>query len=116
MPTPSGNINGAVSSNVYRAPDAPWYPLGEAQLYRSRIVRLTMAGHGLVLMYIGIGIIFTLIYHFFLVKENARRDRGERDEIIGKDGTGNEKNGRFATLEEAKVEKGDEWSGYRYMT
>ncbi|KAG5337104.1 hypothetical protein C0989_010759 [Termitomyces sp. Mn162] len=49
-------------------------------------------------------------------RENARRDRGERDEIIGKEGTGNEKNGRFATLEEAKLEKGDEWSGYRYMT
>ncbi|KAG6876718.1 hypothetical protein C0993_000893, partial [Termitomyces sp. T159_Od127] len=95
-----GNINGAVSSNIYRAPDAPWYTLG----------------HGLVLMYIGIGMISTLVYHYFLVKENARRDRGERDEIIGKDGTGNEKNGRFATVEEAKVEKGDYWSGYRYMT
>ncbi|KAG6902544.1 hypothetical protein C0995_014933 [Termitomyces sp. Mi166 len=53
---------------------------------------------------------------YTLVRENARRDRGERDEIIGKDGTGNEKNGRFATLEEAKLEKGDEWSGYRYTT
>lgn len=44
------------------------------------------------------------------------RNRGERDEIIGdgpSDGK-NEKNGRFATLEEAKREKGDEWSGYRY--
>lgn len=67
-------------------------------------------------MYIGIGMISTIVYHYFLVRENACRDRGERDEIIGKDGTGHEKNGRFATLEEAKMEKGDDWSGYRYMT
>jgi len=44
------------------------------------------------------------------------RDRGEREEIVG-DGPSDgkdEKNGRFATLEDAKREKGDEWSGYRY--
>ncbi|KAF8216659.1 MFS general substrate transporter [Mycena galopus ATCC 62051] len=96
-----GNINGAVSSNVYRAKDKPWYPLG----------------HGLVLMYIMFGIIATLILHFGLRRENARRDRGERDEIIGKtdDSELNEKNGRFDTIEDAKREKGDEWSGYRYI-
>ncbi|KAJ7281385.1 MFS general substrate transporter [Mycena rebaudengoi] len=99
-----GNINGAVSSNVYRSKDKPWYPLG----------------HGLVLMYIMFGITASVSYLFFLRRENARRDRGERDELIGK-GTGdseidarNEKNGRFETIEEAKREKGDEWSGYRY--
>ncbi|KAK7025169.1 high-affinity nicotinic acid transporter [Favolaschia claudopus] len=96
-----GNINGAVSSNVYRAKDQPWYPLG----------------HGLVLMYIGFGLISSLTYHFLLRAENARRDRGERDEIIGKvdDTELNEKNGRFETVEDAKREKGDEWSGYRYI-
>jgi len=96
-----GNINGAVSSNVYRAKDKPWYPLG----------------HGLVLMYIGFGIISSASYLYFLKAENARRDRGERDEIIGKGGEvteGNEKNGRFETVQDAKREKGDEWSGYRY--
>ncbi|KAF5351356.1 hypothetical protein D9758_008049 [Tetrapyrgos nigripes] len=94
-----GNINGAVSSNVYRNRDKPWYPLG----------------HGLVLMYIGIGIITSLIYMIFLRRENIRRDRGERDEIIGGDSSsGHENNGRFDTLEDAKREKGDEWSGYRY--
>ncbi|KAG6811883.1 hypothetical protein H0H92_005409 [Tricholoma furcatifolium] len=92
-----GNLNGAVSSNMYRARDKPWYRLG----------------HGLVLMYIGLGVIATIVYHVFLVKENARRARGERDEIIG-DGAGNEKNGRFATVEEAKRAKGDSWSGYVY--
>ncbi|KAF7308391.1 High-affinity nicotinic acid transporter [Mycena chlorophos] len=96
-----GNINGAVSSNVYRAKDKPWYRLG----------------HGLVLMYIGFGIIASTIYLIGVRRENARRDRGERDEIIGGmpvSDMGHEKNGRFESVEEAKREKGDEWSGYRY--
>jgi len=68
-------------------------------------------------MYIMFGIIASLSYHFILKAENARRDRGERDEIIGKidDSEMNEKNGRFDTVEDAKREKGDEWSGYRYI-
>jgi len=99
-----GNINGAVSSNVYRAKEKPWYPLG----------------HGLVLMYISFGIIASTTYHFALRAENRRRDRGERDEVIGKSDESeldarNEKNGRFDTVEDAKREKGDEWSGYRYI-
>ncbi|KAG6918952.1 hypothetical protein DXG01_010191, partial [Tephrocybe rancida] len=95
-----GNLNGGVTSNVYRAPDKPWYTLG----------------HGLVLMYIGFGIISSIAYQYFLKKENARRERGERDEIIGDALGGNEKNGRFATVADAKMDKGDEWSGYRYTT
>ncbi|TFK39766.1 major facilitator superfamily domain-containing protein [Crucibulum laeve] len=99
-----GNINGAVSSNVYRAKDRPWYPLG----------------HGLVLMYIAIGFTASSTYMLLLRSENARRDRGERDEIIGGKSVSpdsqNEKNGRFATVEDAKREKGDKWSGYRYIT
>lgn len=68
-------------------------------------------------MYTGIGLIFSVIYHIALKRENAKRDRGERDEIIGdeKDDEKSEKNGRFATIEDAKREKGDEWSGFRYM-
>ncbi|KAH7890872.1 major facilitator superfamily domain-containing protein [Phlebopus sp. FC_14] len=93
-----GNIQGAISSNVYRANETPWYPMG----------------HGLVLMYIAFGLISTLALRYFLKVENARRDRGERDEIIeGRDG-GFEVNGRFASVAEAKREKGDGWSGYRY--
>ncbi|KAJ7492005.1 MFS general substrate transporter [Mycena latifolia] len=94
-----GNLNGAVSSNVYRAKDRPWYPLG----------------HGLVLMYICIGIIANSVFLFLLKKENARRDRGERDEVIGPEGLEDNGNGRFATVEDAKREKGDNWSGYRYI-
>ena len=73
---------------------------------------------GLVLMYIAFGIIFSAIYSILLKRENARRDRGERDEIIGDskatEGKGDAKNGTFATVADAKVAKGDAWSGYRY--
>ncbi|KAJ7224133.1 major facilitator superfamily domain-containing protein [Mycena pura] len=99
-----GNINGAVSSNVYRNKDKPWYRLG----------------HGLVLMYIMFGIIASTGYYFGVRAENARRDRGERDEVIGKSGDSEldarneKKNGRFDSVSDAKREKGDEWSGYRY--
>ncbi|KAK0239155.1 MFS general substrate transporter [Armillaria nabsnona] len=79
-----GSLNGAVSSNVYRASDKPWYTLG------------------MVLMYIGLGMISSIICLFLLDRENKKRDRGERDEIISDITiTGNEKNG-------------DKWSGYRY--
>ncbi|KAJ3782682.1 MFS general substrate transporter [Lentinula aff. detonsa] len=94
-----GNINGAVSSNVYRAKDQPWYPLG----------------HGLVLMYIGLGLIASTTFLVLLKRENAKRDRGERNEIIGDEkSSGHEVNGRYDTVADAKREKGDEWSGYRY--
>ncbi|EMD39264.1 hypothetical protein CERSUDRAFT_82011 [Gelatoporia subvermispora B] len=96
-----GNINGAVSSNVYRGQDKPWYTLG----------------HGIVLLYIGIGFITSVTYYVLLRRENARRDRGERDEIIkgvNDDRTDLAKNGTFSSVAEAKQEKGDEWSGYRY--
>jgi hypothetical protein len=77
-----------------------------------------LSGHGLVLMYVAFGIISSITYRFLLRAENARRDRGERDELIDgfKDekGTTHERNGRFATVDDAKREKGDEWSGYRY--
>ncbi|EIW73854.1 MFS general substrate transporter [Coniophora puteana RWD-64-598 SS2] len=93
-----GNIQGAISSNVYRANQTPWYPLG----------------HGLVLMYIGFGLISTLCLIFTLKTENARRDRGERDEVIEGTEGGSEKNGMFSSVNEARREKGDKWSGYRY--
>ncbi|KAI0339600.1 hypothetical protein BDW22DRAFT_1431502 [Trametopsis cervina] len=63
-----GNINGAVSSNVYRGQNKPWYRLG----------------HGIVLMYmyIAIAIVCASAYRMLLKRENERRDRGERDEVI----------------------------------
>ncbi|KAH8818732.1 MFS general substrate transporter [Flagelloscypha sp. PMI_526] len=98
-----GNINGIVSINIYRAKDRPWFLLGKS--------------HGIVLMYIGIGLVATLILNICLTRENVRREKGLRDEIIG-DGEAKElqKNGRFASVAEAKREKGDAWSGYRYIS
>ncbi|KAF7301835.1 MFS domain-containing protein [Mycena indigotica] len=94
-----GNLHGAVSSNVYRARDQPRYHLG----------------HGLVLMYICMGIIANSLFLYLIRKENARRDRGERDEVIGPETLADNGNGRFETVEDAKREKGDNWSGYRYV-
>jgi len=71
-------------------------------------------------MYIAIGIISSAVFLIYLKRENARRERGERDEYIEDmpqtHKTENEKNGRFATLDDAKRAKGDLWSGYRYTT
>lgn len=68
-------------------------------------------------MYIGIGLICSVLMLFLLKKENTRRENGERDEVIegvNDDRTDLLKNGKFASVEEAKREKGDMWSGYRY--
>ncbi|KAI0283389.1 MFS general substrate transporter [Russula aff. rugulosa BPL654] len=95
-----GNLNGAVTSNVYRERDIPWYTLG----------------HGIVLMYIAIGWLSSLTYAILLRRENKARDRGERDEVI--DGIENKRanvdNGRYRSVAEARKEKGDMWSGFRY--
>lgn len=87
----------------------------------------------------------SVTYWLTLRAENSRRDRGLRDEIIdGVNDNGmhilrytryllsinfglailgdpetverlTRLNGRFATVEDAKNEKGDRWSGYRYV-
>jgi hypothetical protein len=52
--------------------------------------------------------------------ENDRRDRGERDEVIGcasdclEDIGKAAKNGRYESTEAAQADKGDAWSGFRY--
>jgi hypothetical protein len=62
-------------------------------------------------------LLFISVFRVFLTRENTARENGLRDEIIGDDeGKGLEKNGRFASVAEAKREKGDAWSGYRYRT
>ncbi|CAE6446307.1 unnamed protein product [Rhizoctonia solani] len=96
-----GNLNGAVSSNIYRARDKPWYTLG----------------HGIVLMYIAIGWVTSFVFIILLRRENAKRERGERDEVLtgASEKAVESRNGVYATVEEAKRDKGDEWSGYRYI-
>ncbi|TFK56973.1 MFS general substrate transporter [Heliocybe sulcata] len=95
-----GNLNGAVSSNVYRAVDKPWYRLG----------------HGIILAYLAIGWICSLIFFFYLRYENAKKAAGARDEVV--EGVDNKnadpRNGTFASVEDARREKGDRWSGFKY--
>lgn len=69
-------------------------------------------------MYISIAIISAALYRWLLKKENGRRDQGERDEVIIGVNEKREdllKNGCYQNLEEVKREKGDRWSGYRYI-
>ena len=114
-----GNLNGAVTSNVvrydrlfflgdhsclicsqYRSVDTPWYRLG----------------HGIVLAYIAIGWLSTLALYVLLKRENACRERGERDEMVDNidNKNANPSNGIFESVEVARTEKGDLWSGFRY--
>ncbi|KAL5520809.1 hypothetical protein ACEPAF_2812 [Sanghuangporus sanghuang] len=73
----SNNLMGIISTNTYRAEDAPWYTTGH-----SVILGLAVVSH-----------LATILLHVLLRRENGRRNRGERDE-----------------------QKGDEWSGFRYIT
>ena len=67
-------------------------------------------------MYIAIGWFSSLIYTILLRRENKARDRGERDEVIGglENKSANVDNGRYGSVAEARREKGDMWSGFRY--
>lgn len=128
-----GNLNGAVSSNIYPSKNAPRFILG----------------HAVVLAYIVIGIISNIIFYYGLQYENRRRDEGKCDEIILADDPAMVASGRdlkaeaasiraieasqagairglfrrmhvggggtYATVEEAKSLKGDQWSGFRYQ-
>lgn len=71
------------------------------------------------LLYIGLGLIFSTIYLILIKRENKKRDAGLRDEVIRDVNAevttdGDEKNGTYDTVADAKREKGDTWSGYRY--
>ena len=65
------------------------------------------------------GFCAAVVMLLYLRRENELRKRGEREEIIvGVNDTMegiNEKNGRYATVEDAKRDKGDKYSGYRYI-
>ena len=67
------------------------------------------------LIYVGLGFLGTAAMFFLLRRENARRDRGERDEVIGDSKDGDVRNGCYASVEDAKRDKGDHWSGFRYI-
>jgi hypothetical protein len=55
-----GNLNGVMSSNIYRGEDAPYYRLG----------------HSVVLGYLAVGLLFGSIFNYILLATgNARRAR-----------------------------------------
>ncbi|EST05484.2 Major facilitator superfamily [Kalmanozyma brasiliensis GHG001] len=127
-----GNINGAVSSNIYPRNTSPRFILG----------------HAVVLAYIAIGLISNAIFYFALQRENRQRDAGKRNETILADDPSMQASGKdlqaeaaqirereiqqagalgglmrrlhlggggtYATWEEAKVLKGDQVSTFRY--
>lgn len=70
------------------------------------------------MVYIAIGWVSTCIALYFIRRENGKRRRGERDEIIrGINDKGVPQDGSvkiYESLEEVKKEKGDAWSGYIY--
>jgi hypothetical protein len=62
-----GNLNGVVSSNIYRAKDKPRY----------------QPGHGVVLAYMILFLLGgSLVTHFYLVAENKKRLAGKRDHLL----------------------------------
>ncbi|KAI9454442.1 MFS general substrate transporter [Russula earlei] len=95
-----GNMNGAVISNVYRERDRPRYRLG----------------HGTVLAYIAVCWLSSLVLYRPLRRENKARDRGELDEVIDdvENKNADPDNGRYGSVADARREKGDRWSGFRY--
>ncbi|SNX84436.1 related to allantoate permease [Melanopsichium pennsylvanicum] len=127
-----GNINGAVSSNIYPKKGSPRFFLG----------------HSVVLAYIVIGIISNAIFYFGLQYENRQREAGQRDETILADDPAMQASGEdlqaeaariraqevqqagtigglfrrlhiggggtYATTDEAKMLKGDHVSTFRY--
>jgi hypothetical protein len=82
-----GNLNGIVSSNIYRQKDAPRYK----------------PGHGVVLAYEALFLLGgSVMQHLLLRRENTKRRRGERD-------------GWIAGKSEAEIEKlGDKRPDFIY--
>ncbi|CEQ43156.1 SPOSA6832_05059 [Sporobolomyces salmonicolor] len=59
-----GNLGALVSSNVYRAQDAPDYHMG----------------HGIVLGFVGVGFICAPLYALYLTRLNARKEREQAEQ------------------------------------
>jgi hypothetical protein len=97
-------------------PDPPAVPDTRAQ-YRAKDKPFYRPGHAVILAYIAVGWACSLALLVLLKRENARRAAGARDEEIagaeGKHADG-ARNGRFASVADARREKGDMWSGFQY--
>ncbi|KAI0708287.1 MFS general substrate transporter [Earliella scabrosa] len=84
----AGNLGGLIASNVFRTEEAPNYRLG----------------HGLELLFVGLGLILTPIAVFTYTRINARRDALLRDS--------NEKGIEYSTAEIRRM--GDRAPDFRY--
>lgn len=62
-----GNLNGIVSSNIYRSPDSPeYYP-----------------GHGIMLAYLVVFLLLgSAVQYFMLRSENRKRQSGQREHLV----------------------------------
>jgi len=114
-----GNINGAVTANIVRTPNTHnhQFQLTFFAQYRAKDRPWYRLGHSIVLFYITTGFMCSLLFAVLLKRENACRERGQRDEIIrgAVNDRAHERNGSYDSVEEAKVSKGDKWSGFRYV-
>ncbi|EIM87019.1 MFS general substrate transporter [Stereum hirsutum FP-91666 SS1] len=90
-----GNFAGAIASNVYRTQDSPRY----------------IIGHGIMLMFVGIGFIFVPIVVLLYVRINAQRAR-----IMQASPEGGEDGGWRAKYTDKELRKmGDRAVDFRYM-
>ncbi|KAJ8494385.1 hypothetical protein ONZ45_g13260 [Pleurotus djamor] len=85
-----GNFSGAIASNIYRAQDNPRY----------------LVGHGVELMFVGIGFIAVPTVVFLYRRINAQRDRVEREAL--------EKGGKARYTTEELRKLGDRAPDFRY--
>ncbi|KAJ8469685.1 hypothetical protein ONZ45_g16812 [Pleurotus djamor] len=86
-----GNMSGAVASNIYRSQDSPRY----------------LVGHGVELMFVGIGFISVPVVVLLYKRINAQRDREEREALE------NGEKARYTVEELRKL--GDRAPDFRYM-
>lgn len=126
-----GNIQGAVSSNIYPKRTAPHY----------------IMGHSILLGYLALGVVSSAAWFFIANSKNRKRAAGLNKERILEDEYGSDSGrdlvaearqareaeraqlgmvarffrrlhlsggGTYATVQEAKSLKGDAWSGFRY--
>lgn len=94
-----GNFAGAIASNIFRTQDAPRYILG----------------HGLELMFIGIGLICVPLAIFIYTRINAARDAYEAGIAADTEKSVEGTKGRFGYTPHELRELGDRAPDFRYM-
>ncbi|KAF8507520.1 MFS general substrate transporter [Hysterangium stoloniferum] len=94
-----GNFAGAIASNIFRTQDAPRYILG----------------HGIELMFIGIGFISLFLAVLIYTRINAQRDANEASLVTGAEKSSDGEERKYGyTIQELK-DLGDRAPDFRYM-